>query len=146
MGLKAVFLIRCIYTLTLRSVKARTIGKHKPHTRKRFSHMEDHCLFCNIAGGCTDTRFVFENEHVVVFKDIHPQAPVHLLAVPKKHIRSINDLTDKDRIIVAELIDVARLVAKQQGIGKSGYKLVFNVESGGGQVIFHLHLHLIGGW
>lgn len=108
--------------------------------------MVDDCLFCNIATGKAGTRFIFENETVVVFKDIHPQSPVHMLVVPKKHIRSVNDLTHEDYPIVAEMIDVARQVAKQEGIDQSGYKLLFNVEKGGGQVIFHLHLHLIGGW
>jgi histidine triad (HIT) family protein len=108
--------------------------------------MSQDCLFCNIAAGKTDTAFLFENDRVVVFKDINPHAPVHLLIVPKRHIRSINDLTDGDRDIVSELIVVARNMAEQQGIAASGYKLLFNVEKGGGQVIFHLHLHLLGGW
>jgi histidine triad (HIT) family protein len=82
----------------------------------------------------------------VVFKDINPHAPVHLLLVPKKHIRSVNDLTDADQEILAELILVAKEMAKEQGVDKSGYKLLYNVEKGGGQLIFHLHLHLIGGW
>ena len=108
--------------------------------------MADDCLFCKIAGGHTPTQFVYENEHLVVFKDINPHAPVHLLVVPKRHIRSINDLKDGDREIVSELIFTAKEMAKTSGVDKSGYKLLFNVERGGGQVIFHLHLHLIGGW
>ena len=108
--------------------------------------MEKDCLFCNIAAGTMDTQFEFENDTVVVFKDINPHAPVHWLIVPKKHIRSINDLTDADREIVAEITDVARQMAKQAGVDQSGYKLLFNVEKGGGQVIFHLHMHLLGGW
>ena len=108
--------------------------------------MEKDCLFCKIAHGQMDTEFLFENDTLVVFKDINPHAPVHLLIVPKKHIRSINDLTDEERGIVSESIMVARDMAKTQGIDQSGYKLLFNVEKGGGQVIFHLHLHLMGGW
>ena len=81
-----------------------------------------------------------------MFKDINPHAPVHLLIVPKKHIRSINDLTDDDQTIVAEMIMVAKRMAKKIAVYKSGYRIFFNVERGGGQVIFHLHLHLIGGW
>jgi len=108
--------------------------------------MPNDCLFCNISKGRTATEFLFENDTLVVFKDIHPHAPVHLLIVPKKHIRSINDLTDDDRPIVAEMIMVASDMAAQAGVSESGYKLLFNVEKGGGQVIFHLHLHLIGGW
>lgn len=108
--------------------------------------MEKDCLFCKITSGETDTPFLFENDTLVVFRDIKPHAPVHLLIVPKKHIRSINDMTDHDRSIVAEALITARDMAKEHGIDQSGYKLLFNVEKGGGQVIFHLHLHLMGGW
>ena len=108
--------------------------------------MEKECLFCTISAGHTGTEFLYENETVVVFKDINPHAPVHLLVVPKKHIRSINDLMDPDQKIVAELVMVAKEMAKKVGISSTGYKLLFNVEKGGGQVIFHLHLHIIGGW
>jgi histidine triad (HIT) family protein len=95
--------------------------------------MEKGCIFCG-------------NKHVVVFEDIHPQAPVHLLIVPQKHIRSVNDLTDADREIVAELFMAAKKMAKESGVSKSGYRVFINVERGGGQLIFHLHMHLIGGW
>ena len=108
--------------------------------------MDKGCLFCQISSGETSTEFLFENDTLVVFKDINPAAPVHLLVVPKKHIRSINDLVDADRYILAELIMVAKEMALKHGVARSGYRLFFNVERGGGQVIFHLHLHLIGGW
>jgi len=108
--------------------------------------MKEKCLFCSIASGDTDTEFLFENESVVVFRDIHPHAPVHLLIVPKKHIRSINDIVAEDHSLLGEMIVVARDMAAREGISTSGYKLLFNVERGGGQVIFHLHLHLLGGW
>ena len=104
------------------------------------------CTFCEIVSGKTSTHFLFENDKVVVFKDINPHAPVHLLIVPKKHIRSINDLNDDEREIVSEMIMVAKQMAKKMAVYKTGYRLFFNVERGGGQVIFHLHLHLIGGW
>ena len=108
--------------------------------------METDCIFCNIVNNNTDTEFLYEDDALVVFRDIHPHAPVHLLVVPKKHIRSINDLTDIDAPIVSRLVQVAREMARQEKVNESGYKLLFNVERGGGQVIFHLHLHLIGGW
>lgn len=108
--------------------------------------MQPDCLFCRIAAGGEQTQFLFENERVVVFRDIHPHAPVHLLIVPKRHIRSINDLGFEDGPLVAELVQVAREMAAQEGVARSGYKLLFNVERGGGQMIFHLHLHLLGGW
>ena len=104
------------------------------------------CTFCQIVSGKTSTHFLFENDKVVVFKDINPHAPVHLLIVPKKHIRSINDLNDDEREIVSEMIMVAKTMAKKMAVNKTGYRIFFNVERGGGQVIFHLHLHLIGGW
>ena len=108
--------------------------------------MEKNCLFCKIAYGQMGTDFLLENDNLVVFRDINPHAPVHLLIVPKRHIRSINDLTAGDNDILAEMIMTARQMAKQENVDASGYKLLFNVEKGGGQVIFHLHLHLIGGW
>jgi histidine triad (HIT) family protein len=108
--------------------------------------MEQDCIFCQIAQGQTDTEMLYQSDTLVVFKDINPHAPVHLLLVPKKHIRSINDLTDADQEILAELIMVAKEMAREQGVARSGYKLLYNVEKGGGQLVFHLHLHLIGGW
>jgi histidine triad (HIT) family protein len=108
--------------------------------------MEKDCLFCQISQGKTSTEMLYENETLVVFRDINPAAPVHLLIVPKKHIRSVNDLSDDDQPILAELVMVARKMAVEQGIDKSGYRIFINVERGGGQVIFHLHMHVIGGW
>ena len=108
--------------------------------------MEKDCTFCNILNGEIPTELLFENETLIVFKDINPIAPTHLLVVPRKHIRSINDLTADDSEIVSEIITVARDMTQKMRIAKSGYKLFFNVERGGGQVIFHLHLHIVGGW
>lgn len=108
--------------------------------------MKDDCQFCKIVNGDTSTQFLYENDTLVVFKDINPHAPVHLLIVPRKHIRSVNDLTQDDKNIVSEMITIARDMAKKESISSSGYKLFFNVERGGGQLIFHLHLHLVGGW
>ena len=108
--------------------------------------MSNDCLFCGIINGQVPSEFLYEDDDFVVFKDINPAAPVHLLLVPKKHIRSINDLQKEDKAIISGLFMIAADMAKKQGVNKSGYKLLFNVEKGGGQVIFHLHLHLIGGW
>jgi len=108
--------------------------------------MSDACIFCDIVNRKTETEFLFENETVVVFKDIHPHAPLHILIVPKQHIRSINDVTPDDGPMLSELIVNGKSVAERMGVAKSGYKLLFNVERGGGQMIFHLHLHLLGGW
>ena len=104
------------------------------------------CTFCQIIQGERPADFVYKDESLVVFKDVRPHAPVHLLIVPRKHIRSGNDLTDEDKEVISKMILKAKEVAKGQSIASSGYKLVLNVERGGGQYIFHLHLHLVGGW
>lgn len=108
--------------------------------------MEKDCIFCKIVNGEIPTEFLYEDDTLVVFRDINPHAPVHILIVPRRHIRSINDLTEEDREIISHTIMVGKEIAKDQSVNSSGYKLLFNVERGGGQVIFHLHMHLIGGW
>jgi histidine triad (HIT) family protein len=108
--------------------------------------MEKDCTFCMIIKKEKSADFLYEDESVAVIKDFRPHAPIHLLIIPKRHIRSVNDLTEQDKDIVFQMILRARAVARELSIAKSGYKLVFNTEPGGGQVIFHLHLHLLGGW
>jgi histidine triad (HIT) family protein len=108
--------------------------------------MKESCIFCKIVRGEAPAEFLYQDESLVVFKDIRPHAPVHLLIVPKEHIRSINDLAEENKEIVARMILKAKEMARNHSISESGYKLVFNVERGGGQYIFHLHLHLVGGW
>jgi histidine triad (HIT) family protein len=108
--------------------------------------MEEKCTFCKIVKGEQAADFLYQDESVVVFKDIRPHAPVHVLIVPREHIRSLNDLREKDKHIISEMIVRAKEMAKELSIAQSGYRLLFNVERGGGQVIFHLHLHLLGGW
>ena len=108
--------------------------------------MQKDCIFCQIVGGERPANFLLESKSMVVFEDIHPHAPVHLLIVPRKHIRSINDITEQDDKIISEMIFTGKKMAQEQGVDRSGYKLLYNVERGGGQVIFHLHLHLLGGW
>lgn len=108
--------------------------------------MEKDCLFCKIINGEVPTDFLYKDENMVVFRDINPQAPVHLLIVPNKHIRSVNDLTDADKPILSEMMLVAKAMAEKEGVSSSGYRVFINVEKGGGQIIFHLHMHLVGGW
>ena len=108
--------------------------------------MQEDCTFCKIIKGEKSADFLYKDESLVVFKDIRPHAPVHLLIVPRKHIRSMNGLTEQDKDIVLNMMLKAKEIAKQESIADSGYRLVFNVERGGGQYIFHLHLHLLGGW
>ena len=108
--------------------------------------MQKDCIFCKIVNGEIPTEYLYQDDTLVVFRDINPHAPVHILIVPRKHIRSINDLTENEREIISHMIMVGKDIAQKESVNSSGYKLLFNVERGGGQVIFHLHLHLIGGW
>lgn len=108
--------------------------------------MEKDCIFCQIIQGEKQGNFIYRGDSVVAFNDKHPQAPVHVLILPVKHIRSVNDLNDEDRPVIAEMFIKAKDIAGETDIARSGYKLVFNVERGGGQYVFHLHLHLVGGW
>lgn len=104
----------------------------------------DECLFCKIAGGAVSAEMVFADDAVCAFRDIHPKAPVHLLIIPRKHIESIAHLEEQHAVIVARLIFTAKRLAAETEL--AGYKLVFNVGRDGGQVIDHLHLHLLGEW
>lgn len=104
------------------------------------------CLFCKIVNREVASEFLFEDDNYVVFRDINPAAPVHLLLVPKTHIRSVNDIEPGQESLVGGLFTLAGKMAEKEGVNQSGYKLLFNVEKGGGQEIFHLHLHLMGGW
>ena len=103
------------------------------------------CIFCKIANKEIPANVVYEDDKFIAFKDINPKAPIHLLIVPKKHIQSLNHLELKDKEFIGELILVAQKIAREQKVS-NGYKLIFNVGRGGGQVISHLHLHLLAGW
>lgn len=103
------------------------------------------CTFCKIISGDAVGNIVYADERVIAFHDIHPAAPVHILIVPKKHIVSINDISQDDEKLLARLFIVARNIADQEGISKSGFRLIVNTGPNAGQAIFHLHLHLIGG-
>ena len=102
------------------------------------------CLFCKIANGEVASETVFEDNNVRVFADLHPKAPVHLLIIPKMHIQSIAHLGDNHAQIISHMIFTAKRIAEEKGL--QGFKLLFNVGREGGQVIDHLHLHLMGGW
>ncbi len=108
--------------------------------------MTEDCIFCDILNDKKPAEFIFKDDYLVAFKDIRPIAPVHVLIVPRKHVRSINALGPDDHDLISRIILAGKKAATLSGIERSGYKLLFNVERGGGQVIFHLHLHLIGGW
>lgn len=103
------------------------------------------CLFCAIVRGDIPARRAFENEHVIGFHDIHPQAPVHVLFVPRQHIATINDLADEDALLSGRLMLAARDFAAAEGFADDGFRLVMNCNRDGGQTVFHLHLHLLAG-
>ncbi len=104
------------------------------------------CIFCKIAKKEIASEIVYENRNTMAFKDIKPLAPVHILIVPKKHILSLDQVEIKDKALMGDLILTAQKIATKTGLNQTGYKLVFNVGKGGGQIIPHLHLHLLGGW
>ena len=106
--------------------------------------MED-CLFCKIAAGKFNTEFVYEDDQICAFSDIAPKAPVHILIIPKKHIATINDISDSDTELTGKLILTARNIAKELGFAEDGYRLQFNCNQHGGQEVYHIHLHLLGG-
>ena len=103
------------------------------------------CIFCKIIKGELPTEKVYEDKNILAFNDLHPRAPIHQLIVPKKHIATLNDLTEEDTELVGAMVQTARHLAEKANIAKSGYRTVFNCNKDGGQEIFHLHLHLIGG-
>jgi histidine triad (HIT) family protein len=103
------------------------------------------CLFCRITNRELPSKIAYEDDRVVAFNDINPQAPVHVLICPRKHIATLNDVSSDDAPLIAHMFDVARKLAEQFGVAQKGYRTVFNVNAEAGQSVFHLHLHLIGG-
>ena len=101
------------------------------------------CLFCKMADGVIKPDVVFEDDTVLAFKDINPQAPVHILIIPKVHVATLNDLDDT--LLAGQLLQTAAKLAKQEGLSDDGYRTVFNCNKKGGQEVYHLHLHLLGG-
>ena len=106
--------------------------------------MED-CLFCKIADGRIPSRKAYEDDEVLAFFDIDPQAPVHVLVIPKRHIQSADALTEADAKILMAMFAAAKRVAHELGVAESGYRLVTNIGEAAGQSVPHLHLHLLGG-
>lgn len=107
--------------------------------------MSEDTIFGKIARGEMDADIVYENEHVVAFRDINPQAPTHVLVIPRKPIATLDDLTPDDRELVGEMFLAAKAVARQEGLSESGYRVVMNCGEGAGQSVFHIHLHVLGG-
>tara|TARA_Y100000739_G_C20500687_1_gene414765 strand:- start:57 stop:401 length:345 start_codon:yes stop_codon:yes gene_type:complete len=105
----------------------------------------DNCIFCKIVRGEIHSVIEFENDNILAFHDLNAQAPMHLLIIPKIHISTINDLQDIHKNILGEMIFAAKEIAKDKKIADSGYRLVFNCNDAGGQTVYHIHLHLLGG-
>lgn len=102
------------------------------------------CIFCKIAAGELGTPFLYEDDQVVAFRDINPVAPVHILVIPKRHIPSVDDVTEADNLLIGHIFQVIRQLAENENL-KNGYRIVNNCGEEGGQTVHHLHFHLLGG-
>jgi histidine triad (HIT) family protein len=103
------------------------------------------CLFCKIVDRELPADIVYEDDEMLAFRDISPQAPTHLLVIPRRHVATVNDLEDGDADLLGRLVLRARALARDAGVAETGYRLVVNCNDDGGQTVFHLHLHLMGG-
>ena len=103
------------------------------------------CLFCKIRDGEIPCDRLYENDDVIAFRDVNPQASTHVLIIPRKHIATVNDLGETDTDIVGQMVLAAKDIAAEEGIAEEGYRLVMNCNAGAGQTVFHIHLHLLGG-
>jgi histidine triad (HIT) family protein len=103
------------------------------------------CIFCKIADKKIPARIIYEDDRSVAFEDISPQAPVHTLIIPKKHVATVLDVTPEDHGLVGHLFKVAATVAKEKGISEKGFRLVMNTNAHGGQTVYHIHIHMLGG-
>ena len=103
------------------------------------------CLFCKIGSGQIPAKVVLQDDEILAFDDVNPQAPVHVLVIPKRHVVALNDAGTGDQVLLGRLLEAAASVAKKKGIAESGYRVVANTGRDGGQSVFHLHLHVLGG-
>jgi len=103
------------------------------------------CIFCQIVAGKTPGEILYKDEEVIAFRDINPQAPIHVLVIPRKHIVSLADLSEDESTLMGHMVSTANQLAMKEGIAESGYRLVINSGKQGGQLVPHLHLHLLGG-
>jgi histidine triad (HIT) family protein len=102
-----------------------------------------HCLFCKMVSGDIKPNIVFEDDNILAFRDINPQAPVHILIIPKAHVATLDDLDNT--LLAGQLVQTAVQLAKAEGLSEEGYRTVFNCNQKGGQEVYHVHLHLLGG-
>jgi len=103
------------------------------------------CIFCQIVAGKLPSDIVYQDEEVIVFPDINPKAPTHLLIIPKKHIPSLAHLTEAELPLIGHMVNIANRLAKEKGMSERGYRLVVNCGEEAGQIVDHLHMHLLGG-
>ena len=103
------------------------------------------CLFCKIAKGEIPAKLLYQDDKVVVFADINPQAPTHLLVVPKQHISTINEVNQANSALIGHMVQIATQLAKEANLDEKGYRVVMNCNSDGGQAVYHIHCHLLGG-
>ena len=103
------------------------------------------CLFCKIIDKSISANIIYENDNIIAFDDINPNSPVHVLIIPKIHIPTLNDLNEEHKNLMGELVFTAKLLAEDLGIDEVGYRLNFNCNQAGGQTVYHIHLHLMGG-
>lgn len=103
------------------------------------------CLFCKMASGEIQPDVIYENDHVLAFRDINPQAPMHVLVIPKRHVSTINDLNETDAELVGQIYLGAQKIAEQEGVAEVGYRTVMNCNEAAGQTVFHIHLHVLAG-
>ena len=106
---------------------------------------EEGCIFCKIVAGEIPSTCVFEDEVCIAFNDLHPQAPTHILIIPRDHVDSLDEARTKDKETLGHLLLTAAEIAREKGIAENGYRVVVNTNSDGGQTVFHLHVHLLGG-
>lgn len=103
------------------------------------------CIFCKIGGGEIPAKILYQDAQVVAFADINPQAPIHHIIIPKRHIATLNELNENDLPLLGHMIHTAKTLAQQENIAQDGYRILMNCNSGGGQTVYHIHLHLLGG-
>ena len=103
------------------------------------------CLFCRIAAGQIPAKIVYQDEDLVAFRDINPQAPMHVLVIPRRHVATLNDLTPQEDRLVGEMVRRAAALAREEGYADRGYRTVLNCNAEAGQTVFHIHLHVLGG-
>ena len=103
------------------------------------------CIFCQIIAGKIPSEILYQDEEVIAFRDINPQAPTHLLIIPRKHITSLADISEAESPLIGHMVNIANRLAKEEGVFERGYRLVISCGEEGGQLVPHLHMHLLGG-